>query len=185
VPKWSAILIHHSATPDQVNPLPDAVAIRRFHTSYRQGGNIITKEEYLTKKEAGESGLEPCWSNIGYHWVVDRLSDGVPWVLMGRSMMHFGSHCPEAGMNRKSIGICVAGQYDDISPPEDMFEKTADFVAWLCRMYRIPLENVQAHRDYASYKTCPGKKFDMGYFRERVSEYLKVWLPDGSGTTRS
>jgi N-acetyl-anhydromuramyl-L-alanine amidase AmpD len=182
MPKWTHIVCHHSATPDQTNPLPDVVAIRRFHTSYRQNGNILSKEEYVAKKEAGESGLDIPWRDIGYHWVIDRLSDGIPWVLMGRSMMYFGAHTLEQNMNRRGIGVCVVGDYDLAPPPEDILEKTADFVAWLCRMYRIPVENVRPHREFATYKTCPGKQFNMEYFRERVSEYLQAWLPDGTGT---
>lgn len=91
--------------------------------------------------------------------------------------MNAGAHCPQEGMNRKGIGICIVGNFDEAPPPEDIFEKAADHTAWLCRMYRIPVENIGAHRDYASYKSCPGTKFDMGYFKERVADYLDIWMP--------
>jgi len=167
--------MHHSFTGDTV--LPDAVAIRRFHTSYRHGGDIITKEQYYDLKAEGAQGLVLPWNGPGYHWFAEYLSDGNPWIIQGRSMMQTGAHCSQQGMNRKGIGVCVVGNYDVAPPPEDLFEKSADHVAWLCRMYRIPVENVVAHRDYAS-KTCPGSKFDMDYFRERVTEYLAVWTPN-------
>lgn len=175
MPRWTHAVIHHSFTGDST--LPDSVAIRRFHTSYREYGNIITPEEYFEKNEKGLPGLSRPWRDIGYHWVVERLSDGRPWVLQGRSMMNAGAHCPQEGMNRKGIGICIVGNFDEAPPPEDIFEKAADHTAWLCRMYRIPVENIGAHRDYASYKSCPGTKFDMGYFKERVADYLDIWMP--------
>lgn len=184
MPKWTHVVVHHSLTPDSEKPLPDSVAIRRFHTSYRQYGNIITQEEYHEKKAAGEKGLSPPWKDIGYHWVIERLSDGRPWLLQGRSMMFYGAHCPENGMNRRGIGVCLVGNYDKGVPDEDVFEKAADVVGWLCRMYRIPVENVHAHHDFASYKSCPGTQFDMDYFRERVAEYLDRWTPSNQNGNR-
>ncbi len=94
-------------------------------------------------------------------------------------MMMHGAHCREQGMNRRGIGVCVVGNFDVAPPSEALLEKAADSVAWLCRMYRIPLENIHGHREFATYKSCPGKKFDMDYFRERVEDYLSVWSPGG------
>jgi hypothetical protein len=176
MPRWSHVVIHHSFTGDST--LPDAVAIRNFHTSYRQGGDIITEAQYFEKRDAGESGLVRPWKDIGYHWVLERLSDNRPWFIKGRSMMMPGAHCKENGMNRRAIGVCAVGNFDLAPPPEDLFERLADEVAWLCRMYRIPIENIHGHRDFASYKSCPGEKFDMEYFRERVSDYLEIWTPN-------
>lgn len=175
MPRWTHVVIHHSFTGD--TQLPDAVAVRKFHTSYRQGGDIITEAKYHELQAQGASGLQLPWQDIGYHWIVERLSDGRPWLIKGRSMMKHGAHCKEAGMNRRGIGLCVIGNFDAAPPPEDLLEMTADETAWLCRMYRITVENVVAHRDFATYKSCPGTKFDMNYFRERVVEYLTLWTP--------
>lgn len=173
MPKWTHVVMHHSLTPD--GELPDTVAIKRFHTSYRQGGNIITQEEYNAKKEAGESGLSRPWRDIGYHWMIEVLSDGEPAIVRGRSMMYTGAHTTQQGMNRHGIGVCIVGNFDKAPPSEKVIETAAEFVAWLCRMYRIPIDNVKAHREFASYKSCPGEKFDMDYFLERVEEYLNIW----------
>ena len=175
MPRWSHVVIHHSWTGD--TELPNVVAIRNFHTAYRQGGNIITEDQYRTLKMQGASGLSRPWQDIGYHWVIERLSDGRPWFIQGRSLMKPGAHCAQQGMNRKGIGVCIVGNFDAAPPPEDIFEKAADQVAWLCRMYRISVDNVRAHREYASYKTCPGSQFDMTYFQERVADYLNIWQP--------
>jgi len=175
MPRWNAVVVHHSLTEDSNKPLPDAVAIRKFHTSYRQGGNIISEEEYKKLSSEGSWGLSRPWRDIGYHWIIETLSDDRPWVLQGRSMMLAGAHTREQGMNRKGIGVCVVGNFDKAPPPEDTLEKTAAHVSWLCRMYHIPIENVKGHRDYATYKSCPGTQFDMNYFRERVDEYRSQW----------
>jgi len=178
MPRWSNVIVHHSWTGD--TDLPNTVAIRNFHTSYRQGGNIITEDQYFTLRDQNAKHLVRPWQDIGYHWMIERLSDHRPWVIQGRSLMKPGAHCTQQGMNRKAIGLCVVGNFDEAPPPEDIFEKTADFVAWLCRMYRIPVDNVHGHTEFASYKTCPGKLFDMIYFRERVTDYLAIWNPPGA-----
>lgn len=178
MPRWTHVIVHHSFTGDTL--LPDTVAIKRFHTSCREGGNIITPEEYAEKKALNAPGLVAPWRNIGYHWLIEELSDGRPWLIQGRSMMMHGAHCVEQGMNRRGIGLCLVGNFDKAPPVEAMFEKAADTVAWLCRMYRIDIANVQGHREYASHKSCPGAKFDLDYFRERVLDYLTVWSPNGS-----
>ena len=177
MPRWSHVIVHHSFTGDTT--LPDAVAIKRFHTSYREGGNIISEAEYYEKQEEGVPGLVRPWRDIGYHWLIENLSDGNPWLIQGRSMMMHGAHCTQQGMNRRGIGVCLVGNFDLAPPPEAMFEKSADTVAWLCRMYRIPVDNVHGHREFATYKSCPGTKFDLDYFKERVSEYLAIWSPNG------
>jgi len=173
MPRWTGIILHHSLTEDSDKALPDTVAIRRFHTSYRQWGNIITEEEYQKLSSEGAGGLSRPWLDIGYHWLVETLSDGRPWVIQGRSMMLAGAHT--IGKNRSAIGLCAVGNFDLAPPPEATFEKLAEHTAWLCRMYHIPVDNIQGHRHYASYKSCPGTKFDMEYFRERVAEYRSQW----------
>ena len=69
MPRWQKIVIHHSLTTDTL--LTDTVGIRRFHTSYRQYGDIITKDTYEEKENLGESGLVKPWSFVGYHWLVE------------------------------------------------------------------------------------------------------------------
>ena len=175
MPRWSHVVVHHSLSAD--TELVNTVAIRKFHTSFRHYGDIITEEDYHEKKAEGVSGLSRPWKDIGYHWLVERFPDGVPSVVQGRDMMMHGAHCREQGMNRRGIGVCVIGNFDKAPPPEDIFEKAAFHVSWLCRMYRVPIENIKGHTEYATYKSCPGKLFDMDYFRERVEDYLERWNP--------
>lgn len=181
MPRWSHVVMHHSLTSD--THLPNSVAIRRFHTSYRHGGDIISETEYYEKQGEGVSGLSRPWKDIGYHWMIEELSDGEPWMLKGRSMMMHGAHCREQGMNRRGIGVCVVGNFDAVPPSEKVLEFAADQVAWLCRMYRIPVENIHGHHDFANYKSCPGKRFDMDYFRERIEDYLAIWTPNNQNNT--
>ena len=168
MPNWTHIIIHHSFTGDST--LADSVAIKRFHTSYRHYGDIVTPEEYFKLKEQGVAGLVEPWLDIGYHWIVERLSSGYPWVIAGRPMYLSGAHT--VGMNSVGIGVCFVGNFDPEPPAEDLLDKGAEHVAWLCSIYNIPIDNVQPHRRYASYKSCPGEQFDMAKFQERVGKFL-------------
>ncbi|MBD5369919.1 MAG: N-acetylmuramoyl-L-alanine amidase [Bacteroides sp.] len=52
---------------------------------------------------------------IGYHYVV-RL-DGT--VEPGRAESETGAHCPQQGMNRRSVSICYIGGLDSCGTPKD------------------------------------------------------------------
>ncbi len=80
-----------------------------------------------------------------------------------------GAHCPESGMNSKSIGICVVGNYDLEPPPGDRLALLRRLVLSLMDVFSIPVENVKGHRDYHSAKNCPGIKFDLDVFRKSLT----------------
>lgn len=139
------IILHHSLTKDT-----DTVswgAIRNYHT------------------------LQLGWDDIGYHFGIENINGHVE-ILMGRVPDTPGAHCKQAGMNKKSIGICFVGNYDLAPPPKNVWEAGLKLVAYFCKRHGIPIENVIAHRDYATYKTCPGTMFDMGEFKNGLLPLL-------------
>lgn len=99
------------------------------------------------------------WSDIGYHFGIERVQDKIQ-VLMGRMPDRQGAHT--RGHNINSIGICFVGNYDKVQVPQDMWEKGIQLVRYLKRVYNI--SEVKGHNEY-SYKSCPGKNFDMERFR--------------------
>lgn len=134
-------MIHHSLTKD--SSTVSWPAIRRYHMN--QG-----------------------WRDIGYHFGVE--FSGLEYeALVGRPLDMEGSHCREAGMNHKAIGICVVGNFDLEPPPElALVVLCKRLVIPLMRIYRIPLGNIVFHRQFATYKTCPGTLFT----RELLFKYL-------------
>ena len=136
------IIMHHSLTKD--GDTVSWTAIRRYHTKINH------------------------WNDIGYHWGIEYIN-GTYEVLMGRSCVMEGAHCRQGGMNRTSIGICLVGNFDLEPPPDKQWRRAVKLVKWLKSIYHIPAANVQGHREYAPYKTCPGKLFDMDKFREDIS----------------
>jgi N-acetylmuramoyl-L-alanine amidase len=133
------LIIHHSLTKDQT--VADWPAIRRYHIQ------------------------EKGWADIGYHWGIEVIS-GTVVLQKGRPENVPGAHT--IGMNDKSLGICLVGNYDLAVPPELVLNRLADLCALKCKEYKLGPKDIEPHHKYASYKTCPGSKFPMERLREKV-----------------
>lgn len=135
-PKY--IIVHHSLTKD--SKTVSWSAIDRYHT-----------------KTLG-------WSDIGYHYGIELIGTEYE-VLAGRMPDVRGAHCTQEGMNKKSLGVCLVGNFDKTEVPQAMWDKAVDLVKSLCNTHNISHERVLAHNQLAHYKSCPGTKFDMDKFR--------------------
>jgi N-acetylmuramoyl-L-alanine amidase len=143
--KIKKLIIHHSLTKDQT--VADWPAIRRYH--------VKTKG----------------WKDIGYHWGIENVSGSIV-IQRGRPENMAGAHTKQTGMNRKSLGICVIGNYDLGPPSEAVLDRLADLCALKCKEYHLRPEDIEPHHKYASYKTCPGTKFPMDKLRQKVKNLL-------------
>jgi len=138
------IIIHHSLTED--SGTVSWQAIRRYHV-----------------KELG-------WRDVGYHLGVE-LVNGTPEVLLGRWFTEVGAHT--VGMNSKSIGICVVGNFDEDVQVARMisdgrFETLIRVTNQVASMFNIPAARVYPHRQFAPNKSCPGKLFPWTAFIDAV-----------------
>ena len=98
-----------------------------------------------------------------YHYGVEYIRDSYE-ILLGRMPDLKGAHCPQQGMNRKSLGVCVVGNFNINAPPPLQWSKTLELVRYLMHHYTIPVKNVIGHRDVKD-TDCPGRFFDLGKFR--------------------
>ena len=135
------IVIHHSLTKDQ--KVVDWQAIRRYH--------ILTLG----------------WRDVGYHYGIELVND-IPEILLGRFERESGAHTRQQGMNSRSIGIMICGNFDKAPPPDLVWVKALRLVRDVQARYQIGSDNVKGHNHFADYKTCPGKQFDMDKFREEL-----------------
>jgi hypothetical protein len=145
------IIIHHSTTKDSGTKSWDA--IRKYHIE-TMGMN-----------------------DIGYHKGIEDIG-GIIQVLAGRADTTSGAHTKELGMNSKSIGICVVGNYDIIPPSIEYLEILKKICYAYMINYSIPTKNVLGHREVGlmagfdwkkgQFKTCPGRLFDMTAFRDFI-----------------
>lgn len=95
------------------------------------------------------------WGMIGYHWFIER--DGT--VKKGREESMMGAHTTQWMMNYRSIGICLAGDFDTQDPSDAQWQALKDLLTDVQLRNGIRDGRIKMHRDYAKYKSCPGARF--------------------------
>ena len=104
------------------------------------------------------------WNDIGYHFGIEAVNLQYE-IMVGRMQNARGAHTK--GHN-DSIGICFVGNFDNHPPDENQYELGVRLVKSLMIVHGISKDNVFGHREFASYKSCPGKLFDMEYFKSML-----------------
>ncbi len=138
------LVIHHSLTKKSPSP-KTWEAVNRYHK---------TKFNFPSSL-----GLY-----IGYHyWIEDSGR-----IIQARLDTDVGAHCKEQSMNFKSLGICLEGNFDIEIPNPVQIYALRDLMKKLCATYKIPKENIMFHRDYATYKSCPGLKMKRDFIRKLI-----------------
>ena len=107
------------------------------------------------------------WIDVPYHYVID---------LDGR--MYEGRDIRFAGDTNTSYDptghalIEVVGNFEDVEPTKAQLGAVVNLMALLASRYRVPVDAIRGHRDYASDTECPGKNLyrylENGYFHEQV-----------------
>jgi N-acetyl-anhydromuramyl-L-alanine amidase AmpD len=138
-PKY--LTIHCSATPG--NSTATIETVRRWHVE--------------------DNG----WSDIGYHFVIERNGS----IEDGRPLTRQGAHT--YGHNQDNIGICLMGGVDSQMNPEDNFtdvqwDALRYLISYLSGIYGIKEENIKGHRDWGAKKACPS--FDV---KSKLEEWKK------------
>ena len=134
------VIIHHSATAQG-----DAEAFRKAH------------------KAKG-------WKDIGYHYVIGNGTySGDGEIEAGRAENEVGAHCSAGGMNNKSIGICLVGNFDEQTLTPAQMQSLENLTRAIIDRHKIPAGNILGHKEVPGAATsCPGKNFDMPGYRKRM-----------------
>ena len=160
------IILHHSLTAD--GKVVNWQAIRNYHKSWKFKGRAVTEAEAHKLIMQGVKGVIGPWRDIGYHFGIELINNHYE-ILLGRMPDETGAHCTQHGMNRRSWGVCFIGNYDLAPPPEKMWNLGLRLVRALMKLGNIDALHVKGHREFANYKTCPGKMFDLDKFRSELS----------------
>jgi N-acetyl-anhydromuramyl-L-alanine amidase AmpD len=121
-------------------------------------------------KEIRRWHLEKKWSDIGYHWLIDR--DGS--ITQGRKEHVIGAHVQNH--NTGSIGICLIGGFG--SSESDLFQQHyTDKQDHALRTLindiksRTPIKRIRGHNEVAA-KACPG--FNVSRWLARNPDQQKL-----------
>jgi len=154
------LTVHHSLTKD--GQTVDWQAIRRFHTSWRYNGRIITEQEGRSLPGA----IKP-WREVGYHMGIEMINDRYE-ILVGRMLDEAGAHT--VGHNVDNIGICFIGNFDADPVPKQQWDFGVRLVKSLYCLLCIHIGDIKGHREIArDGRTCPGRLFDLHQFRREVA----------------
>ncbi len=150
-PAW--LIIHHGGGSD-AQPLAD--------TSHH------------TAKMMEEWHLAKGWDGLGYQYVIHKNGDA--WK--GRPEHRNGAHT--VTHNTKSIGICLAGNFDATLPTKAQIDSLTQLLKDMMKKYNIPKERIVPHRTFAN-KTCYGRKLTDDWARNLVSPAEKsvpIFVPE-------
>lgn len=90
------------------------------------------------------------WGKIGYHYFIDKTG----LLTQGRADNEEGAHT--IGYNTKSLGICLAGNFDATMPTQEQINTLAKLLNDKVKQYAIPNTKIVPHR-FVSPKSCYGK----------------------------
>ena len=76
-------------------------------------------------------------------------------------------------MNDKSIGVCIVGNFDDADEARAMLTDgrlvtAVRLVNRLANMFNVPAGRICPHRQFAPYKSCPGKFFPWDLLEQGI-----------------
>ncbi len=142
----TCVILHHSAT---------AYTKGLFGYSKQFDGiNNYHKAQWNFKSSLGLYG--------GYHYLIEASGE----VRQYRKDNEVGAHCYQQDMNRKSIGICLAGHFDIQKPTPMQIYALRDLLKKVFKNNNI--DKIYPHNKFAAYKSCPGKNIDLGFITSLV-----------------
>lgn len=151
--RWTAIVIHHSAT-DTGN----AAIFDRMHRE------------------------ENHWDGVGYDFVIGNgtnSSDGQIEVTFRWKEQRTGAHCggtPGNWANEDGIGICLVGNFNHDTPSPRQIQSLAKLVGFLQKRYGISNRRIYGHNSTpgARATACPGRRFPMSRFKQLLASQSDV-----------
>lgn len=137
--KWTAIIIHHSATAN---------------------GNMSIFDQWHKDRN---------WDGVGYDFVIGNgteSTDGKIEVTFRWKEQRTGAHTggtPGNWANITGIGICLVGDFNKKPPTARQMESVTKLVDFLKKRYGIPNTKIYGHGSVpGGHATdCPGKNFPM------------------------
>jgi LysM repeat protein len=158
--KWKYIVIHHSASPN---------------------ASVKGMDYYHRVERHMENGL-------AYHFVIGNghsLKDGEIAIGHRWTAQLDGGHLASEALNRKSIGICMVGNYDEDKPTRKQMEALHALVEYLLARCHLNTDAVKTHQQINPiYTRCPGRYFPAKNFLKELKDENTRGPSDGAMVQR-
>jgi len=151
------VVIHHtSSSPtislDELN----ALGLRLYIEQYNKDKDVTNQPIHSNHYWHGKPKTKNNMSFVSYHYLI-RPNGKVTQMVDGSACLW---HAGNWDVNRKSIGIAIAGKFNDREPNKEVLISLADIV----RKYKISKEKVYGHcevinKELLSDTICPGNLF--------------------------
>jgi hypothetical protein len=143
-PRWTHIVLHHSAT--------ETGGAARFDKHHR---------------------VRNGWDELGYHFVIGNgtdTPDGYIEVGPRWNKQKHGAHCktPNNYFNEHGIGVCLVGDFTKSRPTPRQLASLQDLLRFLSRRCGIPPERVTSHGRIKRRTQCPGRYFPLTALRRSL-----------------
>jgi len=118
--------------------------------------HTATLRDHTTFEAVKGNHIHRGWGNIGYHFFINGKGNlyGYP---QARGQDQVGAHTKANGMNYKSIGIALTGNFQKEKPNEVQLTVLKNIIDDLRKEWKIPTKNVLGHREVKDAATvCPG-----------------------------
>ncbi|MBD2459357.1 N-acetylmuramoyl-L-alanine amidase [Nostoc sp. FACHB-87] len=161
---------HHPGTAEAVNKPPIKAFIESPNQSSRAGADIDTIVVHYTTAGTAQSSINhfknPA-SEVSAHYIIDKNGDIYQMVKDSDKAWH------AARANRTSIGIeHVAKQGERLTEAQE--KSSVHLIKWLMTEYKIPKENIIAHKQVLS-TSCPGNIFGDAINDNNIPKF-KAWV---------
>ncbi|MDR9827651.1 N-acetylmuramoyl-L-alanine amidase [Vibrio sp. FNV 38] len=106
------------------------------------------------------------WSDIGYHWVIERCGA----LKAGRPLHRTGAHV--RGHNHANIGVCLVGGVSEAFEPSNQYTQAQwqtleTLLVTLTHCYGLSPEAIRGHNEWNHRKACPC--FDVRAYVDKLA----------------
>ncbi len=162
------------------NPSPSFTNVTHLIVHHSAGTNTATDWAAVVRSIWDFHVITRGWSDIGYNYLIAPTGA----IYEGRGNDILGAHF--CGTNGGTLGVCMMGDYTDITPTTDALDALKELLAWkACDVNVDPLgeafhsssnltlNNISGHRDGCATQ-CPGNAFYpmLPEVRQSVADYI-------------
>ena len=142
--KPDKIIVHHSADPT------NEAQFQKINAHHRQRWNFVSQLGFFG----------------GYHYLIEKSGE----VRQYRLDDEEGAHC--IGQNKSSIGVCLAGNFDEQLPTSNQVVSMCKLIDYLLKVWQIPASAIYPHRKF-NPTSCYGIYLDDHWAKTQFINYLR------------